>query len=174
MDKTYLVYRCLLSQLRGEHFAKVAELPNKAELLNMANGFVKLNAEHFTGRTVEFTDEFDVSVKSYLYEKGFFEMIKGRWNVTDEQIIERGLVELPTYIENRLICHELQKVFGRWIFGLPVFQSDELKYDQRKFRRGFMRPINHRSEIIGFEVFRTIKDQNPIALMGIGNEEARG
>jgi hypothetical protein len=149
MKKISLVYRQLLSQLRGEHFVPIGAQPDLSREI-----------------------DFRLAEKTYLYEKGFFELIKTRWKVSDEQIIERGLVELPTFIENRLICRKLQKLFGTWVFALPIFKDDELRFDQRNFRRGFMRPILAKKEIIGFEIFRNIKDQNPIAV--IGSEEARG
>lgn len=168
MIKTNLVYKYVLSQLCGEHFGKSEPLPDKDEFVVLANGYVKLSKFHFDevfpGEKIEFTNEFDTANKCYLFEKGFFEMIRKRWNVTDEQIIQRGLCELPTFIENRLICRKLKYVFGEQIFQLPLFANDEFLYDRRQFKQGFMRPIFRHKHIIGFEVFRNIKDSHPIVL----------
>lgn len=165
MTNPTLVYKFLLAKLRGEHFTDLQPMENEAELLAMANGYLKLNADNFDPAD-RFTNEFKTRTKAYLFEKGFFEEIKTRWNVSDEQIIDRGLVELPTFIENRLISRNLQRIFGDWIFELPVFTADELTFDRRKFKHGFMRPINNNLGIIGFEVFRNIKDRQPIRLLG--------
>jgi hypothetical protein len=161
MIKTSVVYRQLLAYLRGEHFGFPEQLANESELLEWSQTYAEKYLPE-DKQLIFVKDDFQTVQKAFMFEQGFFEMIRKRWNVTDEQIIERGLVSMPTWLESRLISYELKNAFGENVFTLPIFNKQILAFDSKQYRTGFLRPIKKGKTIIGWEVFRSIKDKEPI------------
>lgn len=110
----------------------------------------------------------------YSFPQGFTKDIETVWNLSYDKVIKKGIVPLPTPLENRLISAILAKTFGdklelcegfRQVKEKGMFKPEwRFMLTTREYKQGIIVPLRENGLTVGLRIYRSVQDRNSFIL----------
>lgn len=154
----HIIFNSLINLLRAAAFASTGE----KVLHNGQTVFNEPTPERLEDRTA-------LLAVQYAYPKGFLEEIESVWNLSFQKVAEKGIVPVPSPLENQLCAEILNKTYGemladcadcftwdgtKWIFALTT----------KDHPRGIILPLRENRKIVALKIYRHVQDRNSFVM----------